>query len=307
MKKLSQEAFKAAEDWIKEKGRGLENSLFALYFSGGEKKGVINELKKYQNEDGGFGRALEPDFRMPFSSPLATSIGLRIIAEIDAFAGGREMVKKAINYLENSFVAERKGWFAVCSRVNDFDHTPWWYWDEEKGMTVIDYFWGNPSAELIAYLYKYQDLVKEMDVEELLETALQKIEKRKAFESEHELYCFLRLYREITPKSKSRIEDTLTGGIAGLVEYDREKWIDYVPSPLNFVPSPNDNSFGITKDKIEENLDFLIEILEKEGYVFPPWGDDFYQGKFREAVPEWEGILTLEALKLLASYNCLNQ
>jgi len=223
-----------------------------------------------------------------------------------AFQVAEDYIKENGRDLENSFVAERLGWFAVCLRVNDFEHTPWWYWDEEKGMTVIDLFWGNPSAEITAYLYKYRNLVKEIDVEELVEKAVQKIEERKPFESEHELYCYLSLYREISPENKSRMEARLTEGINQLVEYDREKWNDYVPIPLNFVLSPDDESFGIKEEKIEENLDFLIEILEKEGYIFPPWGDSFYEGKFREAVPEWEGVLTLEALKLLANYNCLN-
>ena len=66
MKKLSREGLRRAEAFIRGNGRELEKSLFDFYFSGGNKAGVIQSLKSFQNEDGGFGRGLEPDFRMPF-------------------------------------------------------------------------------------------------------------------------------------------------------------------------------------------------------------------------------------------------
>ncbi len=58
------------------------------------------DIKKNQNEGGSFGNGLESDFPMPFSSPMATSIGLRIIkAEKEV---GKEL-KWAMQYLENNF------------------------------------------------------------------------------------------------------------------------------------------------------------------------------------------------------------
>ena len=53
--------FEKAANFIWENGRLLERRLFDYYFRGGSKNSVINAIKAYQNEDGGFGHALEPD------------------------------------------------------------------------------------------------------------------------------------------------------------------------------------------------------------------------------------------------------
>ena len=36
---------------------------------------------RFQNDDGGFGRALEPDFRLPASSAIATAVGFQYLRE----------------------------------------------------------------------------------------------------------------------------------------------------------------------------------------------------------------------------------
>jgi len=307
VKKLSREGLRRAEAFIRGNGRKLEKSLFDFYFSGGNKAGVIQALKSFQNEDGGFGRGLEPDFRMPFSSPMATSIGLRIIAGVNADREAEEEIKRAVQYLENSYSPNRNGWFAVNPAVNDFPHTPWWHFVEGEKMTVIDHFWGNPSAELAGYLFRYREFVQSLDVQGLIAKAVDNLKAREKFESEHELYCYVRFYRELTPEVREDIRERLAEGIARLVEYRPEKWREYTPMPLDFVPSPAHGRFGLEKARIDENLDFLVDLLEEGGYISPPWGDSFYAGEFRAAVPEWEGVLTLEALKKLKDYNRLEK
>ena len=73
--------FGKAAAFIWENGRLLERRLFEYYFLGGSKDGVLRALKAYQNEDGGFGHALEPDLRTPESQPLFVEFGLRTLYE----------------------------------------------------------------------------------------------------------------------------------------------------------------------------------------------------------------------------------
>lgn len=305
MKRLSKEGFRRAEDFIMGNGRDLEKKLFDFHFSGGNKAGVIKALKSFQNEDGGFGNGLESDFRMPFSSPMATSIGLRIISGLKAEKEAGKEIKRAVQYLEKSYSPTRIGWFAVIPAVNDYPHTPWWHFDEENKMTVIDHFWGNPSAELAAYMFRYREMLQSLDLQGLIVKAVTNLKSREKFESEHELYCYVRFYRELPEEVREEIRVKLTEGIVQVVEYRKEKWPDYTPMPLDFVPSPADHGFGIEKARIEENLDYFVDILEQDGYIYPPWGDSFYTGEFRTAVPEWTGVLTLEALIKLKAYQRL--
>jgi hypothetical protein len=79
MGKLSKYRFEQAKIFLNSKARKLERALFEFEFENGSKENVVDELKAYQNEDGGFGNGLEPDFRCKESSALATAIGLHYL------------------------------------------------------------------------------------------------------------------------------------------------------------------------------------------------------------------------------------
>ena len=54
------DAFGAGDLFLLKHGRLLERRLFATCFLGASPAGVIDTLRGYQNEDGGFGHGLEP-------------------------------------------------------------------------------------------------------------------------------------------------------------------------------------------------------------------------------------------------------
>jgi len=68
MKRLSREAFDRARQFLKTQARPLDRAMFEYRFEGASAESVIAELARFQNDDGGFGRALEPDLRTPDSS-----------------------------------------------------------------------------------------------------------------------------------------------------------------------------------------------------------------------------------------------
>ena len=301
--KLSNSTYKKLANYIKNEGRELEKYFFEYYFENGSKEDIIEVLKKYQNEDGGFGNSLEPDFRLPDSSPMATSIGLRYIYQINGHKRAEKMVKSAIDYLEKEYNEKRKGWYKKKKKVNDYPHTPWWHYDLEKGMTVIDQNWGNPSAEIIAYLYKYQDVVKELDINYLLDYTIYYLDRKEKFNSENEVYCYLKLYNILPKNYQKKVEKNLARAIKQVLETNKQKWFNYVPQPLDFVTSPESSRFGIKKSLIKDNLDFWVALIEKNGVIDPPWGKSFYEGELSSAYEKWKGILTLKTLKILDNYN----
>lgn len=303
MKVLSKGSFDEVRKSIMQYGRPLEQSLFNRYFNDSCSHLVINELRKFQNDDGGFGHGIESDFRLPHSSPMATSVGIRLLSEIDSLEESKEMIVAAIGYLETSFDSNKNVWFAVPKEVNDFPHAPWWHYNEDDGMTIIDKNWGNPSAEVLAYLYRYRDYVKKLNIEKLIEHAISYMESKEEFNSEHEIFCYLKLY-EVLPKDfQIRLGKVISSAIEQLIVYDTKGWNEYVPTPVDFVSSINSNRFGILESKINENLDFLIEQLQSNGKINPPWGEDCYKGDLKEAYNEWIGALSLKALITLDRFN----
>lgn len=305
MEKLTNSTFKECEANIRQYGRKLEKLRFENRFRNGFEEKVAEELEKYQNEDGGFGNALEPDFRLPESSPLATSIALRYLKEVDTPLESQNMIEPAVRYLENSFDKERMGWFAVPKEVNDHPHAWWWHYDEEDDMTIIDKNWGNPSAEIIAYLYRYRNYTSRSDVDRLIDKAIKYIREKEKFKSENELYCYIYLYEEVSRRDKRRLEEHISKAVDQVVVYDEDKWTEYVPRPLDLVDHPDREDFGLREDKIQSNLDFLVNRFKEKKMLEPNWDTSVYEGEFERAIEEWKGVLTLEALNILDNYGVI--
>ena len=303
MEKLKQKEVTLVENYLTDNCRLLEKKLFDYHFKGASTKDVIFALKLYQNKDGGFGQGLESDFRLPDSSPMATSIGLRILNSLEKTEKSRDMIKKAIKYLESTYNKKRKGWYAVPETVNDHPHTPWWHFDKEEKMTVIDKNWGNPTAELLAYIYKYKKYVEKMDINNIIEYAVEYINDKDEFKSENEVFCFIKLYNLLPEKYQIRIKDSLSKAVDQVIEYDENKWEEYVPLPLHFVNSLDQYNFEIKEQKIQANLDYYLKIIKEKTMIDPPWGDSFYTEGLRPAYEEWKGVLTLDALITLNNFN----
>ena len=303
MKLLSKTTFETVKISIYEFARPLERALFENYFEAGSDEAVLSELTKFQNDDGGFGHGIESDFRLPLSSPMATSVGIRILSRLDYHEEAKTMIKKAIGYLEASLDSVRIGWYAVPQEVNNYPHAFWWHYNEAEGMSIIDYSWGNPSAELIAYCYKYRDYLLNLDVNKLIELAIDKLEAKEVFKSENEIFCYIKLYEVLPVSLKEKISQKLPIAISQVIIYDEEQWHDYIPRPVDFVKAKDSNRFGVIEEKLHSNLDYIINQLESEGRIIPPWGDVYYQGDLKTAYNEWIGVLTLKALMSLDKFD----
>jgi len=315
MKKLSADSFKKVSQYITENARPLEKRIFEYYFNNGNSLEIINELEKFQNSDGGFGNGLEADFRLPLSSPMATSVAFNHLIKYADNEKAYDIIKSGIKYFEKTFVANENRWFVVPKEVNNFPHAPWWHYLEREGMTIIDRNWGNPSSEIISYLYKYKDFVSTLNVEELLNYAIDYFLNKDEFKAESEVYCYIRLFELLPDTLAKKIENKLTFAVQSTICDKREEWDKYVPQPLHFINNPKSNRFGISNDLIEENLDYLIDTIESNGKINPPWNwhnlksmidpnwnwDD-YNSKWEIAKKEWTSILTLKALIALNNF-----
>src|SRR5579864_5858726 len=100
--RLSSEAFSKARAFVAASARPLDQALLAYGLGEGGAAAALSALVGYQNGDGGFGHGLEPDLATPASSAIATSVGLRTLARLDAPAS-HPMVRTALAWLEQAF------------------------------------------------------------------------------------------------------------------------------------------------------------------------------------------------------------
>lgn len=303
MKKLSKTLFEQLNSYMDTDARPLEKSIFNYYFNDSSGDDILDSLEAFQNTDGGFGKGIEPDFKLIKSSPMATSIGLRYLSKLDNSDRAQNMIAKAVEYLETTFDSNRNGWYSVPSIVNNYPHAPWWEFRNDINMTVIDYSWGNPTAELIGYVYKYKKYLNNLDIYSLRNYAITNLNKRTEFNSEHEIISYIHMYNVLDEEFSSQIVDTLKLAVSKLVNINQSEWINYVPTPLKFINLDSKSFFGIECKLIDQNLDYLIDRLEEDGKILPTWQWDKYLEEWEIAKIEWMGILTLEALLSLLKFN----
>ncbi len=298
MKKLSKEAFSKARNFIMNEARELERALFENVFENGDSSQVIQAVKKYINHDGGAGNALESDFWYPGSTPMATSIALRILKDYDSDDSSKEIIKNAVAYLEDNFHNKIEGWRFTKKEVNDYPRAPWWTYNEENEEKEFN---GNPSAEIIGYLNKYSQYVNELNVNYLVKLTLEHLNNMEEFEV-HELYCYITLYHLIGEDYKEKMIGKLREGVKKCICIDSNKWNEYMPQPLNFMNSAQENIYGIEQKYIDENLDYLIDILEEKGVIEPTWAWGQYEQEWKIAKKRWTGWMTLDVLVKLKNF-----
>jgi hypothetical protein len=76
------DAFAAGDRFLLSQARLLERRLFATCFPGQPAAKVADALRGYQNDDGGFGHALEPDKRCPASLPVDVETAFQALAAV---------------------------------------------------------------------------------------------------------------------------------------------------------------------------------------------------------------------------------
>src|ERR1043165_7237167 len=96
-------AFAAAERFLRAEARLLEQGLFDTLFHDAPASGVVDALRGYRNADGGFGHGLEPDKQCPASLPLDVEVALQTL--VAAGTTDRELLKGAADFRAGAAVA----------------------------------------------------------------------------------------------------------------------------------------------------------------------------------------------------------
>ena len=176
--------------YITENARPLELAVYRYFFEGGSNRNVIGELSRFQNSDGGFGHALEPDFFNPNSSPIATNDAIITLARVKALDRDSDMVKGIAQYLDTheSFDEDKKRWLFAIDSNKDYPHAIWW---EKKGDGISKF---NPSVSLATFMVCYGK--RTPIYEEIIKEAIEYL--RNGEISGDDVNCYLLAYELLT-------------------------------------------------------------------------------------------------------------
>lgn len=134
----------AARRFVHRDARLLDRLAFDAAFDGGDPAAVLHALGSYQNADGGFGHALEPDTRTSSSQPLYLELALEYMDE----AGARDphRLLRACDWLAG-VLGPDGGAPILIESFRDADFAP--HWADGPGALGI-----NPNGGIAGRLLK---------------------------------------------------------------------------------------------------------------------------------------------------------
>jgi len=230
MKKLSLEDFHKLRRLVYRWATPLIFAQWRCAFERDDPEDVLSILACYQNEDGGFGHALEANSWNPNSSPYITSFAIGVIEGLFglnySFADRNHPVLRGIlKYLASGAHATETGWLGMADvpSNNDYSHAPWFHYDPSAPPGETD-----PKG-IVAFILKYGEK----------DSALY----RKALEIEKTL-----------PKERP---------IPDLSHYDPAHFICWEPMPTDIVDSPDSPLYPAYKDLVDAEMDGIVDRLHE--------------------------------------------
>jgi hypothetical protein len=278
-----------ATDFIWRNARLIDRLRYAHLFMDGAREPVLAALRPYQNADGGFGNAIEPDLRGPESEPVPTWNALEILDEIDGFSD--PMLNAVCTWLE-SITTDEGGVPFVLPASRAYPHAPWWETPDNPPASLL------PTAGLAGLMHKngfsHPWLVRATD---FCWRNIEALEATSPYEM-HMILSFLdhapdrdraeAAFARISPKLFEQHLVALEVGGNGTQAH----------LPLDYAPHPDMMARRLfSDDVINAHLDATVAGQKEDGgwtFSFPQWN--------AATTLEWRAFATIGALKTLRAY-----
>ena len=286
---------------LKKYARPLEIAQIDYLFFNGSKENIISELEKYQNADGGFGNAIEPDSWNPNSSPIASWNAITILRTLD-LQDDHKMIKSLFEYLESSFERQYNLWPRLIPSNDHYPCARWWNFHHDK----FDF---NPSASLAGFILKHEKKNSKLYkmANQVVNKAIKYLNKATTIEV-HELRCLIDMANDLISAGRrdlinEKVENLILEHIEKIIERDETKWFtSYSVKPSALIKShPSLGSIKYQSMIIKE-FDLAMHSRDEDGIWKPTWNWGQYPEIYEQAKTMWIGIIGLEYLKLMKSY-----
>lgn len=234
--------YEAAKSFVYRNARPLDFALFRYHFEQGAAEDVLRILASYQNSDGGFGHALEPDNWNPASTPIATWAATQKLRALgvpetaDRLAAQR-IIDGILRYLDSGADFADGKWYNTVAGNNDYPHAVWWSCEQGEGVPH-----DNPTVSLAGFALCYADKGSSLyqKAEQIISKAVAAFIE-KPIKEMHVLKVYLELLSYLEKSGRSALVDmesfreALYDTIRNDVCKEPEKWYtEYVSKPSNY-------------------------------------------------------------------------
>ncbi len=301
--------FEKARAFMYRNARPLDLARFQYHFENGSKEAVLNILSYYQNEDGGFGHAVEADCWNPNSIPLHSNTASEIIREIDVMDSQQPVIQGLLKWYESGKHFNGKSWEITVESNNDYPHAPWWH-TESVSSCHTDY---NGTAQIAGFIARYAD--KGSDIFMLgVRIANEAIEALSPDEIRdmHTCVCYMRM-AELFEKGKAteyipfdELKEKLHISINKLIVTDTSKWSGYVCQPSCFINSKESEYYLANKEIADYECKHIINTQLADGSwnIGWTWGGN-YPDEWAISKNWWKGQWIIQNLLYLKGFELL--
>ena len=299
--------YTAAKKFILKNSRPLDMARWNYLFEDGSKEDVIKVLKTYQNDDGGFANALEPDCWNINSTPLQTWVATQIIKEINLDDKNHPIIKGILDYLSSKDEFDGHRWHGLNTVVtnDNYPHAPWWSYKQKQEVTY------NLTASLIGFILKYaeKDTAIYRSACELSKEAYNYFKKNFPLESMHESACFVELYHYMKECSIFNLLDMeefkklLQKQIKQVITYDTKIWsTDYICKPSLFINSKSSDFYLENKEICDFEYQFILKTQNEDGSWGVTWEWNDYPEEWAISKNWWKSDIIIKNIKYIREF-----
>lgn len=293
--------FSKAKKWICLNARPIDRERFRYLFENGSREAVLSALAEYQNEDGGFGHALEADSFNPMSSPIQTWAATEILNEV-GFEGEHPIIHGILRYLDSGRDFNGKCWLNTIPSNNDYPRAPWWTYNGQS-YNSITY---NPTAALAGFALRFagKDSALYKKCLGIMKEAIQYLKETDKCDEMHTLACYVRMTQYCRKAgladelSIDEVEKILLLKISKVMTWDKDKWsCAYVCKPSQFIIDKESFLYNSFKELADYECEFIKNSQQPDG-TWPvnwKWADNLEQWYIAENW--WKADLIIKNLR----------
>lgn len=265
--------FESARNFVYRNARPLDFALWKYHFEGGSESDVLSALKEYQNDDGGFGHAIEPDMWNTNSTPISTWAATEKLNQINLTDKLHPIINGILKYLDSGKDFEDGKWLNTVPSNNDYPHAVWWGCNDAIGIPD-----DNPTVSLAGFAVKYADKNSSLyaKASEIIKMAVKRFIDNQNCDM-HTVRCYMELYEycrdaHVDFIDMAAFKATLFNAVRQSICADTSKWLtEYVCKPSFFFDKSWLLFEIIDLELCKKEAELLKELQQPDGSYPVTW------------------------------------
>lgn len=293
--------FEKARKFVYRSARPLDFARWQFHFEGGSREAVLRALSYYQNDDGGFGHAIEPDFWNPGSTPIGCWQAGNILQEIGLTDPSHPIIQGILRYLDSGADFDGERWYNTVPANNDYPHAIWWACSNETGVPF-----DNPTAVLAGFILRYAE--KGSALYQKGRRIAEESVRRYLDSSEPEMHlirCYLQLLANAQEAGEvlagaAQLSERLFAEVGTLLPEDPSRWKnEYLAKPSQFIVSGDSPIPNLYPELVKAECTYIRESQLPDGSYAITWDWVTEYPEYQIAANWWKSTQIIENLLFL--------